>query len=108
MNEKALLENKGISNDSGSLHLGQNYSPNLPVPQEGKKQENQSDSIEKILSSSIQRAKEKITMLEGRQQREERSANKADRASSKDNTNHAIAGAMKVLQSRVSELEKSV
>lgn len=65
-----------------------------------KQDNNQAESIEKILSSSIQRAKQKITMLETRQ-KEERSENKHERASSRDGHNNAVASAMKVLQSRV-------
>lgn len=77
------------------------YSPNLTSPKEvNPKTDNaHTDSIEKILSSSIQRAKQKITILEGRQ-REERQDTK-ERASSKEGHTNAIAAAMKVLQSRV-------
>lgn len=71
------------------------------------------DSVEHILSTSIQRAKQKITMLEGRA-KEERSRS---REASRDQASHAhkeaagsnaIASAMRVLQHRVAELEKVV
>jgi hypothetical protein len=64
MSETPLAEKK-INNDSGLLTATYAYSPKLSFPQEYplKQETSQSDSIEKILSTSIQRAKQKITML---------------------------------------------
>lgn len=104
MSETPLTQNKIINNDSGITQMNA-YSPNLP-PSSVKQENNQADSIQKILSSSIQRAKQKITLLEGKQ-KEERQESK-DRASSKQANNNAIAAAMKVLQSRVYELEQNI
>lgn len=69
MSETPLAENKIINNDSGITQMNA-YSPNLLPSTSGKQENNQADSIEKILSSSIQRAKQKITMLEGKQKEE--------------------------------------
>jgi hypothetical protein len=71
MNQSTLTENKSINNESSISYASQPItSPShINAP---KQETNQADSIEKILSSSIQRAKQKITMLESRQ-REERS-----------------------------------
>lgn len=104
MSETPVAEGKVISNDSGLFTGTYAYSPHPVSLQDNPKQENHNsaDSIEKILSTSIQRAKQKITMLEGRQ-KEERGESRQERASSKE-ANGAVATAMKVLQMRVYEL----
>lgn len=66
MSETPLAENKTISNDSG-LTATHAYSPNSNFPPLKSESSNPADSIEKILSSSIQRAKQKISNLEGKQ-----------------------------------------
>lgn len=65
MSETPLAEKKIINNDSGITQMNA-YTPNFP-PSTTKQEDNQADSIEKILSTSIQRAKQKITLLEGKQ-----------------------------------------
>jgi hypothetical protein len=111
MSDTPIVLNKVINNDSGILTGTYAYSPHPLPSNEPKMESNSSESIEKILSTSIQRAKQKITMLEGRQ-RDERAEGRQERASSKDgnsqSSNSALATAMKVLQSRVYELEKLV
>ena len=98
MNETTLTENKSIHNES---QLSSSHQTHQHLKDSSTKPDsNSSESIEKILSSSIQRAKQKITMLEGRQ-KDEKGENKHERASSKDNANNAIASAMKTLQCRV-------